>query len=186
MTIWASPHSVLPARGSVGRVLVFRTAPMAQVRAAVSTLRSLYPTATFAVLGTRLDDPFFDGFEKYEIAEAWVTPHSYRAVRAAVERSPFDLAVLCLNSDHVVGYARASLVMAAVPAKARVVAGYTGSWDPWDHAEFAEPGAICRWIVDSLLALLYVLVPLYFFMKSTRPRYETGGSVQTRPTEGAR
>jgi hypothetical protein len=168
------PDAVLPPREGVGRILVLRTAPMSQVRAAVETLRARYPDAKFGVLGSRLQDPFFEGFDKYEIPDGWLTPRRYAPFRRTIASTRPDLAVLCLNSDHIVGYARASAVLGSVPARARVVAGYSGGWANWSPEFFAEPGPLARLFVDALIVPLYVAVPLWMLLKPSTPRCVPG------------
>jgi hypothetical protein len=169
-----APDAILPPGEQVRRILVLRTAPMAQVRAAVETLRAKYPNAKLGVLGSRLEDPFFEGFDRYEIPDGWLTPGSFAPFRRAIAASQPDLAVLCLNSDHIVGYARASAVLGAIPAGARVVAGYSGGWTNWSPEHFAEPGLIARVLVDALMIPLYVVVPIWMLLKPSTPRCVPG------------
>ena len=128
----------VPPSESIRKILILRTAPMAQVHGAVEHLRGLYPDAQFAVLGTFLGDGFFDGMQKFEVHDRWVTPRSCAPLRRRVEQERFDIAVLCLNSEHVVGYDRVSKVLQWISADLKLVAGYTGIWHLWQYGDFVE------------------------------------------------
>jgi hypothetical protein len=165
------PSPWFPPADCVRTILVLRTAPLEQVRLAIEELRQRYPDVRFAVLGTGLDHGLFDGMEKFAIRERWVTPRSYAPLRRQVELHPFDLAVVCLNSDHVVGYGRVSQVMRRIPARVKLGAGYTGRWFEWGHPDFSEVPLVFRWAINASLVLLYPLVAIYLLLRPARPVY---------------
>jgi len=165
----------------VRRILVFRTAPLEQVRRVFEELRHRYPDAQLAVLGTGLDHALFEGMEKLAIRDRWVTPRSYAPLCRQLELRPFDLAVVCLNSDHVVGYGRVSQVMRRVPARVKLGVGYTGRWFEWRHADFSEVPAPLRWTLNASLVLLYPLVATYLLLRPARPVYPPHDRWRTAP-----
>ncbi|HYK90805.1 MAG TPA: hypothetical protein VE398_18675 [Acidobacteriota bacterium] len=182
MNLMCETTNAFPPPEDVRKVLVFRTAQMAQVTRAFECLRSLYPSAQYSVIGTGLNHEYFREMVKYEILDRWVTPRSYARVRPLVKREDFDIAVLCLNSEHVVGYDRVSEVLADVPARAKLVASYTGRWFFWQHSDFVESGALLRWIVNSLMVLVYPMVAAYLLCKPNKPVYLP--DEQRRPAPG--
>ena len=182
MNLMCETSNAFPPPNDVRKVLVFRTAQMAQVTRAFEHLRSLYPSAQYAVIGTALDHEYFREMVKYEIQDRFVTPRSYARVRTLVERETFDIAVLCLNAEHTVGYGRVSKVLTDIPARIKLVAGYTGKWFLWQHSDFVEGGVLLHWLVNSLVVLLYPMVALYLLCKPTRPIYLP--EEQRRPAPG--
>jgi hypothetical protein len=182
MSLMCETTNAFPPPDEVRKVLVFRTAQMAQVTRAFERLRSLYPAAQYAVIGTALDHEYFQEMVKFEIQDRFVTPRSYARVRPLVERETFDIAVMCLNSEHAVGYDRVSKVLADIPARTKLVAGYTGRWFFWQHSDFVEGGVLLRWIVNSLVVLLYPTVALYLLCRPSKPVYLP--DEQRRPAPG--
>jgi hypothetical protein len=74
---------------AIQRILVLRTARAPQVQWTLEQLRSKYPSATLAVLGTQLrGNVLFDGMRQFEIQEAWLKPASYRQFRREVRKLP--------------------------------------------------------------------------------------------------
>ncbi len=171
MSLMCKNIIAFPPPDDVRRILVFRTAQMAQVTRTFENLRSLYPAAQYAVIGTALDHEYFQEMVKFQIQDRFVTPHSYARVRPLVQRENFDIAVMCLNSEHIVGYGRVSKVLADIPARTKLVACYSGRWFLWQHSDFVEGGVLLRWLVNSLLALLYPMVALYILCKPGKPLY---------------
>lgn len=181
MSLMVRSGAIFPKAQEVGKILVFRTAQMPEVRRATEHLRSLYPEAAFSVLGTCLDHELFHGMQKFEIRERWITPRSYAQVRKLVEREHFDIAVMCLNSDHIVGYGRVSRVLRKAPARVKLVSSYTGHWYAWQHSDFSEGNLPFRWIVNSLLVLLYPAVALYLLSRPPVPMYLPVGQRRSAP-----
>jgi len=171
VSLMCETTSAFPPPDDVRKVLVFRTAQMAQVTRTFERLRSLYPAAQYAVIGTALDNEYFQEMVKFQIQDRVVTPRSYARVRPLVQRENFDIAVMCLNSEHVVGYGSVSKVLADIPARTKLVAGYTGRWFLWQPSDFVEGSVLLRWLVNSLLTLLYPMVALYILCRPSKPLY---------------
>lgn len=167
--MFAPPLKELP-RASVRRILILRTAASPQVQWAVEQLKGAYPEAQFWVLGTQLKQSLFESMQKMEISQPWLNPRSCKEFRHALAEADFDLAVMCLNSDVWAGYEAVSRVMERVPARLKLVAGYTREWYCWRHRLFKEGNWVLRWVVG---AFEFVLLPLVFLTVAAMPSRNT-------------
>lgn len=167
---------------AVRKILVFRTAPTPQIQWVVERLKDEYPESQFWVIGRQLDHPLFADMHKFQITEPWLNPRSYRQFRIEAEKAGFDLAVMCLNSDSWAGYESVSRVMKRIPAREKLVAGYTKEWFTWRHDLFQEG----TWLLRSAMAgLEFLLLPLVFVVVAATPagnKYMPAG--QGRPSPG--
>jgi len=167
--MFATPVETLPLT-SVHKILILRTAPMPQVQWAVEELKGAYPNAQFWVLGRQLEHALFRDMQKMEIVQPWLNPRNYRPFRESAKKLGFDLAVMCLNSDSCAGYEAVSRVMKGVPARLKLVAGYSREWYVWKHDLFQEGHWPVRW---ALTALEFLLLPLVFLTVRAMPSRNT-------------
>ena len=160
----------------IQRILVLRTARTAQVQWTLDQLKSKYPSATVAVLGTHLwDNPLFDGMRRFEIPEAWLKPSSYSRFAREVRIFKFDLAVMILNGDGSTGYEGVSRVMKRISAETKLVAGYNRRWYAWNHASFSSGFFLQRWLCHAFEYVLLGLAYVYMLLKSSKPAYMPAG-----------
>jgi hypothetical protein len=169
-------------QAAIRKILVFRTAPIPQLQWVIEKLKDEYPGAEFWILGRQLDHPLFEGTHKFEIAEPWLNPRSYRPFRTEAEEAAFDLAVMCLNSESWAGYESVSRVMKRIPAREKLIAGYPKDWYAWRHDLFQEGTWLLR---TAMAALEFLLLPLVFVVVAATPagnKYMPAG--QGRPAPG--
>ncbi len=180
-----SADGVLPD-GRVARILILRTAQLAEVQWARAELARRYPRATVGILGTRLTAlGAFEDCARFELPDGWLTPATIAPLQARLDEFAPDLLVMCLNNDWHVGYDKASRVMRRISARHKVVAGYDRRWSRWRHVDFGEMHPVVRWLTD--LCGLLILAPavwLYLLMKPAGPPY--AGTPRTRPRGEAR
>lgn len=176
---------VLP-EGRVGRILILRTAQLAEVQWARAELARRYPRATVGVVGTRLKAlGAFEDCVQFEIPDGWLTPAAIAPFQAQLDDFAPDLLVMCLNNDWHVGYDRTSRAVRRISARHKVVAGYNHRWSRWRHADFAEGHPAVRWVTDLCgLLVLAPAVALYLLVKPARPLYR--GTPRNRPRGEAR
>lgn len=168
--------------GPIRRILVIRTAPMGIVERTVHELRARYPEAGFSVLGTNLStSAALRGMEHFELESGWLTPATCRPLRKRVARSPFDLAVLCLNNDCGHGYSQASRVMKSIRARHRVVATLSGRWKAWDHSSFEPRSRVVRGVVNFAGLLLYPVTLATLLVMPAKPLYMPDGQGRKAP-----
>jgi len=166
---------------SIRRILILRTAPVPQVRLAVEQLKHAYPEAQFSVLGRQLNHSLFAGMQKFEITRPWLNLSGYRPFHRAVEAGDFDMAVMCLNGDSWVGYEQVSRVMKRIPAREKLVAGYTMEWYAWRHDIFQEGSWLARRAISVLETVLLPLVYLGVMAMPSGRKYMPAGQGRSAP-----
>ena len=167
---------------AIQRILILRTARAPQVQWALEQLRTKYPLATFAVLGTQLrDNALFDEMQQFEVQEAWLKLSGYRRFERDVRECQFDLAVMVLNGDGATGYEAVSQVMKRISAGTKLVAGYNGRWYVWNHRSFSSGSFVRRWLCNALEYALLAFAFGYMLLKSSKPAYMPTGQGRPAP-----
>ncbi len=172
----------LPA-AKVGKILILRTAAGPQMRWAIDRVREAYPDVNLAVLGTHLGaNEMFGGMEHFELGEPWLSRKSFKPLRKRVEQAGFDVVVMCLNSETGAGYGKVSRVVASIPARWKLVAGYKGRWYSWDRRHFDEGSLVTRGVFRAIELLAWPAVAVYLLLIPPRPSFMPAG--QGRPAPG--
>lgn len=181
MTAGGGPAAdgVFPTDG-IRRILILRTAQLAELQWARAELARRYPDATVGVLGTKLATlPAFRDCIQFEVAADWLTPRSVRPLRPALRAFAPDLVVMCLNINGRTGYGRVSRIVRSLRAPHTIVADYTRHWFPWSHADFVRGPRTTLWLRAAAqwltgvagMALLTPVVAAYLLAKPATPIY---------------